>query len=116
VEECGVPIYKILLPSEWADFERRGRFDGSPFDRQSGFVHCSSRAQVGATARRVFPEEPELVVVALDTGLLGDAVRWEAAPDGGTFPHVYAPLPRAAVVAVHRLAGASMVDTVLPGA
>jgi uncharacterized protein (DUF952 family) len=41
-----VLIYKILLPAEWAKFEAAGRFDGSRFDRSSGFVHCSSREQV----------------------------------------------------------------------
>ncbi|MEU1887534.1 DUF952 domain-containing protein [Micromonospora rifamycinica] len=107
-------IYKILLPAEWAEFEAAGRFDGSPFDHTSGFVHCSSREQVGATALRYFAQEPALVVAALDTRLLGAAVRWEDATDGGSFPHVYAALPLDAVVAVHRVSGASSVDDALP--
>ncbi|WP_422753994.1 DUF952 domain-containing protein [Micromonospora sp. WMMD708] len=106
-------IYKILLPAEWAEFESAGRFDGSPFDHSSGFIHCSSREQVGATALRFFAQEPALVVVALDAGLLGAAVRWEDTPDGGSFPHVYSALPRDAVVAVHHVAGASSVDDTL---
>jgi uncharacterized protein (DUF952 family) len=109
-----VLIYKILLPSEWAQFEAAGQFDGSSFDRSSGFIHCSSREQVGATAQRVFGQEPMLVVVAVDAQALGESVRWEAAPDGGPFPHVYAPLPLSAVAGVHRIAGALSVDAVLP--
>jgi uncharacterized protein (DUF952 family) len=107
-----VLIYKILLPAEWAEFDATGRFDGSPFDHSSGFIHCSSREQVVATALRVFDQERALVVVALDTDVLGDSVRWERASDG-TFPHVYAPLQRDAVVAVHQVAGAHGVDMVL---
>ena len=107
-------IYKILLPSEWADFEAAGRFDGSPFDRRSGFIHCSSREQVSGTARRVFGEEPVLVVVAVDAQALGESLRWEAASDGGLFPHVYAPLPLSAVAGVYSVAGAPSVDEVLP--
>ncbi|MEU1752158.1 DUF952 domain-containing protein [Micromonospora matsumotoense] len=106
-------IYKILLPAEWAEFEAAGRFDGSPFDHSSGFIHCSSREQVGATALRFFAQEPELVVAALDAQLLGAAVRWEDSPDGGSFPHVYSALPLAVVVAAHRVTGASSVDGVL---
>ena len=106
-------IYKILLPSEWDGFEAAGRFDGSPLDRDSGYVHCSSREQVAVVAGHLFASEPTLVVAALDADVLGEAVRWEAA-DGGTFPHVYAPLPRDAVVSVHRIAGAASVDEVLP--
>ena len=107
-------IYKILLPAEWAEFDATGRFDGSPFDHSSGFVHCSSREQVGRTAMRVFERESALVVVALDTAVLGESVRWEEAPSGEPFPHVYATLPRSAVVAVYRAAEASAVDEVLP--
>jgi uncharacterized protein (DUF952 family) len=109
-----VLIYKILLPSEWADFEAAGQFDGSAFDRNSGFIHCSGRRQVGATALRVFADEPSLVVAAIDAEALGESVRWEPAPEGGLFPHIYAPLPRGAVVAVYQIAGASLVDQVLP--
>jgi uncharacterized protein (DUF952 family) len=107
-------IYKILLPAEWAEFETAGRFDGSPFDRSSGFIHCSSREQVGATARRVFGDEPTLVVVAIDSTSLSDSVRWEEASDGGLFPHVYGPLPLSSVVTTHRVAGAATVDAALP--
>ena len=91
-------IYKILLPDEWAGFEAAGRFDGSPFDHESGFIHCSTEEQVSATMRRFFADAGKLVVVALDADALGDAVRWEA-----SFPHVYAELPASAIVEVHRL-------------
>jgi uncharacterized protein (DUF952 family) len=110
-----VLIYKILLPSEWAEFEAAGRFDGSPFDRSSGFIHCSTREQVAETAARVFGREPTLVVVAVETEALGEAVRWEEAPNRkSVFPHVYGPLPKAAVAAVHEVAGASAVDGLVP--
>lgn len=107
-------VYKILLPAEWDAFQAAGRFDGSEFDSSSGFIHCSSRAQVGATAQRVFGEARDLVVVGLDADLFGDALRWEPAPNGGPFPHVYASLPMRAVVSVHRVAGAAQVDSTLP--
>ena len=102
--------------AEWAEFERAGCFDGSPFDRSSGFIHCSSREQVAATAVRVFAHEPELVVVALETQRLGDSVRWETASNGEAYPHVYGSLPRDAVAAVYRVPGAAAVDEVLPPA
>jgi uncharacterized protein (DUF952 family) len=107
-------IYKILLPREWADFEAAGRFDGSSFDRSSGFIHFSSREQVGGTARRFFADEPELVVVAVDAGAMGESLRWEPASDGGTFPHVYGSLSLGVVLAVYHVAGAQTVDEALP--
>jgi uncharacterized protein (DUF952 family) len=107
-------IYKILLPAEWADFEAAGCFRGSPFDGSSGFIHCSSREQVGATALRVFAQEPALVVVALDTQLLGESVRWETASGGDVFPHVYGDVPLSAVAATYPVSGAPSVDAALP--
>jgi len=109
-----VLIYKILLPAEWAEFETAGHFEGSPFDHQSGFIHCSARNQLTATAQRVFSAEPALVIVALDAQALGDTVRWEPASNGELFPHVYGVLPSTAVTAVHQVAGASAVDTIVP--
>jgi uncharacterized protein (DUF952 family) len=109
-----VLIYKILLPGEWAEFEAAGRFDGSPFDHESGFIHCSSREQVGPTALRVFPDEPTLLVAAVDADALGSSVRWEESTDGGLFPHVYGPVPRDTVIAVYEVAGAAEVEGALP--
>ncbi|MET7420755.1 DUF952 domain-containing protein [Dactylosporangium sp. NPDC005555] len=107
-------IYKILLPAEWARFEADGRFDGSALDLRDGYIHCSSRDQLAGTALRYFGAEPDLVVVAIDVLTMGEWVRWETSAHGGLFPHVYAPLPRAAVAAVHRIAGAASVDEVVP--
>jgi len=106
-----VLIYKILLPAEWEQLEAGGSYDGTPFDHESGFIHCSSGAQVAETAKRVFGGEPELVVVAVDPDKLGETVRWEQAPDRGElFPHIYGPLPMSAVTSVVRVAGAEAID------
>jgi uncharacterized protein (DUF952 family) len=110
-----VLIYKILLPAEWAEFDAGDAFEGSPFDIASGFVHCSAQEQVAAVARRLFAGEPSLVVVALDTDRLADRVRWEPAPEGGLFPHVYGLVPRDVVVEVHHLAGAAGVEGAFGG-
>jgi uncharacterized protein (DUF952 family) len=109
-----VMIYKILLPEEWDRFAAAGQFDGSSFDRESGFIHLSSRDQVADTARRVFADDPLLVVAAIDEHLVSESLRWETASSHGTFPHVYGVLPLAAVVGTFLVAGASGIDDVLP--
>jgi uncharacterized protein (DUF952 family) len=108
-----VLIYKILLPAEWDRFEDAGRFDGSPDDHRDGFIHCSSRQQVGRTAQRFFPAEPALVVAALDADAFGADLRWEPASNGESFPHLYGTLSMDAVVAVHRVPGAAHVESAL---
>jgi uncharacterized protein (DUF952 family) len=109
-----VLIYKILLPAEWDEFEAAGQFDGSPFDRESGFIHLSAREQVAETARRVFASEPALVVIAIDDSTIAGPLRWEDSSSHGRFPHLYGPLPRAAVAAVYPVAGPAEIDNALP--
>jgi uncharacterized protein (DUF952 family) len=108
-----VLIYKILLPPEWSDFQATATFDGSEFDHASGFVHCSVREQLAATAQRYFADAGELVVVALDADVLGETVRWEPSADGGTYPHVHGPLTSNAVVETRRFPDAPSVAAML---
>jgi len=107
-------IYKLLRPAEWAEFSTAGHFDGTPFDHESGFIHCSSRAQVQTTAERVFGTSTPLVVVAVDADALGDSVKWEMAPSRGEeFPHIYGTLPLTAVVGAYEVDDAAAIDDVL---
>ncbi|MFE9654307.1 DUF952 domain-containing protein [Micromonospora sp. NPDC006431] len=96
-------IYKILVRAEWSAALAEGRYDGSATDRQDGFVHLSSAEQLSGTAERYFAGQPDLLVLAVDPDLLGDALRWEPSRGGALFPHAYGPLPLAAVVGTARL-------------
>ncbi len=107
-------IYKILRPGEWEEFESSGTFEGSPDDHRDGFIHCSSRAQLAATAARIFAADQSLVVATISTDNLNDPVRWEPSGSGELFPHIYGSIPLAAVAAVHRVNGASEVDSTVP--
>ncbi|RAG83226.1 DUF952 domain-containing protein [Streptacidiphilus pinicola] len=65
-----------------------------------GFIHCSAdeeQALVAANARFRSTRVP-LMVLLIDEAVLDAPVRWEEAKDGGTYPHVYGPVNRAAVV------------------
>ncbi|PPK61749.1 DUF952 domain-containing protein [Actinokineospora auranticolor] len=70
-----------------------------------GFVHCADPGTVHMPANRLFAGRTDLLLLEIDTARLGVPVRWEPGdppiPDGPWFPHVYGPIPAAAVVAVH---------------
>ena len=70
-----------------------------------GFVHCSWGRQVAGTVDRHFGGVPDLLVLELDPGALGGAelVEEDTAGTGAVFPHVYGPVPLAAVREVFRL-------------
>jgi uncharacterized protein (DUF952 family) len=96
-------IYKILAAAEWDAARAAGRYDGSAVDRRDGFIHFSAADQVVETAARHFAGQTGLVLLTVDPAVLGDALRHEVSRGGARFPHLYAPLPVAAVVAVAEL-------------
>ena len=97
-------IYKILPLAEWAAARAAGRFDGSEVDLRDGYIHLSTAAQAGETARLHFAGQTGLALLELEAADLGEALRWEPSRGGGLFPHLYAALDPAQVRAVRDLA------------
>ncbi|PZQ60342.1 MAG: DUF952 domain-containing protein [Phenylobacterium zucineum] len=94
-------IYKILPRAEWSAAQAAGRFEGSAVDHQDGYIHFSTAAQSGETARRYFAGLADLVVLEVEGDDLGEALKWEPSRGGDLFPHLYGPLAVASVKAVH---------------
>jgi len=92
----------IATPAEWVAAQAAGQV-APPSLATEGFVHCSTRAQLPGTLARHFAGAGDLVVLVLDPGALGAELRWEGIPGGEAFPHVYGPIPTAAVTAVEHV-------------
>jgi uncharacterized protein (DUF952 family) len=93
-------IYTLVRAAEWRAAEAAGAYAGSADDARDGFLHFSTAAQLRASAAKHRAGVPDLLMVEADAAALGDALRWEPAAGGsrpGLFPHLYAPLPIAAV-------------------
>jgi uncharacterized protein (DUF952 family) len=77
----------------------------APSLETEGFVHCSDFGTVHLPANRLFAGRDDLVLVVVDPARLDVPLRWEPGvppdPKGAWFPHVFGPIPPAAVVAVH---------------
>jgi uncharacterized protein (DUF952 family) len=90
-------LFHIAEPQDWiagAEQYTPQRYE------DEGFIHLSAGHQVLATTARHYEGRVGLLLLALDPdGLPTDHLRWEKAPHGETFPHLYAPIPRAAVTA-----------------
>ena len=90
-------LYKICPEGLWREAESAGAFTGSPVDVQDGFIHLSTAAQARETAAKHFAGQRDLLLIAVDADALGPALRYEPSRGGDLFPHVYGPLPLAAV-------------------
>ena len=91
-------IYKICERALWREAERAGLFRGAPVDARDGFIHFSTAAQVRETAARHFAGAADLMLIAVEAAALGGALRWEVSRGGDLFPHLYGPLPLAALL------------------
>ena len=100
-------IWHLALLRDWEDAVAAGRYEWSTLGvtlADEGFVHASTAAQVDGVARRYYAQvEEPLVLLELDVAAVqasGAPVRWERVPGAqDPFPHVFGPLPVAAVLA-----------------
>ncbi|MEV4311378.1 DUF952 domain-containing protein [Actinocrispum sp. NPDC049592] len=94
-------ILHICGRSEWPE---SGDYRADSLD-EVGFIHCADYGTVHMPAGQFFAGRSDLVLLVIDPDLLECPVRWEEADPPGDnlpwFPHVYGPISRRAVVAVH---------------
>lgn len=91
--------YKVLTGPEMSLLQQSGQFRGAPIDLADGYIHLSTLAQLTETVDKHFAGQSDLHVVTVDLATLGDAVKWEASRGGQLFPHIYAGLSLANVLA-----------------
>ncbi|HTT50425.1 MAG TPA: DUF952 domain-containing protein [Streptosporangiaceae bacterium] len=95
-------LYHIAAAQDWAQAQRDGEYRMSTRGRtlaEEGFIHASTAGQVVPVANALYRDEHRgLVLLVLDPARIGAEIRWEPVPGlAGPFPHIYGPLPVAAV-------------------
>lgn len=95
--------YKILTADQWAQFRSSGVFHGAPVDLADGYIHLSAAEQLQGTLDKHFAGQSGLVIAEIDLAELGETVKWEVSRGGALFPHIYGPLPMAAVLGFRAL-------------
>jgi glutathione S-transferase len=96
-------LYHVALAEDVEHAERTGAYPHSTRGltyRQVGFVHLSYEHQFHGVIERFYADRTDVVVLVIDPERLDGEVRDEPAEPGGeVFPHLYAELSLAAVVA-----------------
>lgn len=93
----GGPIYHMCKRAEWEAARSSGTYRGSSQDAADGFIHFSTAEQIIESAAKHRTGQRDLVLIEVEAGALGDALRWEASRGGQLFPHLYGTLPAGAV-------------------
>lgn len=93
------PIYKIAEVDEWTAAKSVGQLEGTTADLADGYIHFSTAEQLAETLDKHYRGRRGLVVARVEAKLIANELRWEPSRGGALFPHLYAPLPMAAVSA-----------------
>ncbi|MBJ7485178.1 DUF952 domain-containing protein [Brevundimonas sp.] len=89
--------YKIIGADEWSGIVAAGAYAGSEVDHADGYIHLSTEDQFAETAGKHYAGRADLLCLSVDLTTLGETVVWEPSRGGQLFPHIYGPLPIAAV-------------------
>lgn len=66
---------------------------------QEGFIHCSTREQLLATANRYYQGRNDLLLLCLNEEKLTASLVYEKSPSTGEFfPHLYGPINKTAIL------------------
>ena len=90
-------IYKIATRPVTEAARKAGTFTGRPIDIADGYLHFSTAAQLPQTLKLYFAGQGDIVLLALRSRDLGEALVWEPSRGGQLFPHVYGTFPMSAV-------------------
>lgn len=85
-------VYRLISANDWQAAQVAGEFRGSAHDRRDGFIHFSTKIQVGKTLLRHFAGQHDLLLISFESAKLGEALRFELSRDGALFPHLYGEL------------------------
>ncbi len=96
-------LLHICTREEWENARAAGEYRADSL-AEAGFIHLSAPYQAHLPANRLFAGRTDLVLLHLDPANLDAPVKWEPGvptdPSSMRFPHLYGPLPLAAVTEV----------------
>ncbi|BDT90146.1 MULTISPECIES: DUF952 domain-containing protein [Nocardia] len=96
-------LVHLCTLDEWLSARQTGEYR-APSLAEAGFIHLSTPQQVHLPANRLFRGRRDLVLLRIDARRVGSPIEWEPGvptdPESMLFPHLYGPLPVAAVTGV----------------
>lgn len=98
-------VYKILTLSEWHHVQRYSFNPDytSGLDKQSGYIHLSTPAQVATIFNKRYKDISAGVIIKLDYQQMAPNIKWEPNSQGELFPHYYGTISQNFIVEVIKI-------------
>ena len=91
-------IYHGVLPDVWDNFHG-ALYETDSLDTE-GFIHCSFDEQLDGVLQRYYSSVPRVKILEIDATKLDSKLVVEPSTGGESYPHIYGPINREAIVAV----------------
>ena len=91
-------IFHVVLPDVWDNFHG-ALYEADSLDAE-GFIHCSFDEQLDGVLQRYYSSVPKVKILEIDATKLDSKLVVEPSTGGESYPHVYGPINREAIVAV----------------
>jgi uncharacterized protein (DUF952 family) len=96
------PTFHLVPVEVWTGADPTVDYQAAGYGRE-GFIHCTDGVEaLGATFDRHYGSDPRpFLALTIDLDVL--AVPWRFDVPGSPYPHIYGPVQRGAITAVHRV-------------
>jgi len=95
-------IYHVVSAADWAKQAGQPTYEAASLQTE-GFIHLSQQEQVEGVLNRYYQQVPDLLLLHVDADKLTHRLVYELATNNESFPHLYGPLNKDAVVEIEHL-------------
>ena len=96
-------IYHIVEATSWNRQSTSYEYSHSSLQKE-GFIHASTSEQLSETIQLYCAPNISYYVLAIETSWVLSPIQWENAPSrGSSFPHIYGPINKSAIINVSLL-------------
>ncbi|MFW5782070.1 MAG: DUF952 domain-containing protein [Candidatus Muiribacteriaceae bacterium] len=81
----------------WKIAKKEGQYKDISLNKE-GYIHCSSPAQITKVVHKNFRNRDDLEILVIDPSKVKSTIRYEEAPDGELYPHIYGPVNTDAII------------------
>lgn len=94
-------IYHVATLNDWQACRNLPVYFPSNWENE-GFIHCSLENQLSGVLERYFADKTDLVILHINESKLSSSIKYEKATNQESFPHIYGPIDKEAIVRVMR--------------
>ena len=95
-------IFHICTKQSWEEQSEASHYTHDSLEVEK-FIHCSNEEQISGVLARYFTELEDLLLLKIESKKVIPEIKYEKAPIGEYFPHIYGALNKDAIIEVQEM-------------